>query len=1014
LEHFAFAKKTGARKSLIFVGHYPHYPNEEAVVYFCRRIFPLIRKKIPDVTLKLVGSSPTREVMKLSNIEGIEVVGTVPDVNPYLQEASCFVTPFRRSAGIRGKVLEAFATGTPVVSTTKGACGIRALHGREILIADNPREFAKCVIELLTNDELYKRIASGARKLAEDEYDWNKIAGQLDSFYQTIIQEKSIDTVSEEKLKPQEIESAPIGEVFEQGEAVLPPEKLNTEGLSCADAETKLFDQKASRVALLPEEKIDVLSKSGSLVKNIIKKIDKIIGASLDKMGKDVNRNININPEELHIELTHCCNSKCITCDIWDYHLRNNKAVNDELSLDEIVNLIEKTRSLKEIKTVILSGGEPFLRKDLVDISILISKILPQASLGILTNGLDSENIISKSKEITRIFKTGSFWIGSSLDGLGIAYDQMRGVKGGFERFANTVERFRKELSDIKLSVTFVLTPFNFEELLPCWDFAERHGLDFFAQFGVPKPGRSKAVFEWRENDLRKIEAYIFQIIEKLIAKHSNLEDFSNSLSVTGDKINILTKIYYWAHLVDFQRVKSRFFYRCDAGFKFAMFDPYGNLFLCPLLKEKTIGNIRNINFDELWVSRNASQVRDFIDTGGCSCWLVCTVFPIVDKALTLYGDKIAEDLKEVRPTYSLESISFKDSLNKEPGPELNNEEFRSGKVVLRSLPQGLTLGTNYKCNADCIFCLGGEYRSFSLDLYKKYFEPNVSIMLKNASHVSFCGMGELLLTQDIEEFLDYINMTLAKQNKILTTNGLPLNENIMNRLIKSKYSLQVSLHASNSSLHAHLTGMQGGFERIIEGIQNLALKRKDSQSPYIVLVFLVNTLNIEDLPNFVGLAASLGVDCVQCNYLTIFNPAHLKLSCFFKQKITNEMFDLAREKADKFKIPLVLPPRFSNDKDNYFKSMCSEPWRNIYVDTEGAVLPCCYAGEHFGELKDADILSIWNNKKYQELRAGVVSQDGIGMCKYCLNNNPDNVNLLNSHVSFRPDVQKKIFGGQK
>jgi MoaA/NifB/PqqE/SkfB family radical SAM enzyme len=180
------------------------------------------------------------------------------------------------------------------------------------------------------------------------------------------------------------------------------------------------------------------------------------------------------------------------------------------------------------------------------------------------------------------------------------------------------------------------------------------------------------------------------------------------------------------------------------------------------------------------------------------------------------------------------------------------------------------------------------------------------------------------------------------------------------------------------------------------------------------VLVFLVNTLNIEDLPNFVGLAASLGVDCVQCNYLTIFNPAHLKLSCFFKQKITNEMFDLAREKADKFKIPLVLPPRFSNDKDNYFKSMCSEPWRNIYVDTEGAVLPCCYAGEHFGELKDADILSIWNNKKYQELRAGVVSQDGIGMCKYCLNNNPDNVNLLNSHVSFRPDVQKKIFGGQK
>ena len=1005
LEHFNFSKKTGEKRSLIFVGHYPHYPNEEAVVYFCKRIFPFIKKKMPEVVLKLVGSSPTREVLKLSEIDGVEVVGTVADVNPYLQEASCFVTPFRRSAGIRGKVLEALATGTPVVSTTKGACGIRAIHGREILIADNPREFAKCVIDLLMNDELYKKIAAAARKLAEEEYDWNKIAGQLDSFYQDMMQDggKVIIETGADAVK---------GETCKPGGTKLPQERLSPEGVSCVDTETELLDHKDTQVALLTEDHSD-LNKNGSLIKDIVGRVGKIIEGSLNEMGSGIKRDAGIGPEELHIELTHSCNSKCITCDIWDYHQKNNKSVDDELSLDEIASLIKNTKSLKDIKTVILSGGEPFLRNDLVAISGLVNKVMPQASLGILTNCLDSERVISKSKEIAGIFKAGSFWIGSSLDGLGPAYDQARGVKGGFERFANTLKRFREELPGVKFSVTFVLTPFNFEQLLPCWDFADKHGLDFFAQFGVPKQGRSHEVFTWQENQLNKIESYALRIIEKLVNKYSNLKDFRDSLSVAHDKINIMTKIYYWAHLVSFQRSKTRFSHRCDAGFKFAMFDPYGNLFFCPLLKEKIIGNIRDTGFDELWSSREAGEARNFIDTGKCSCWLVCTVFPIVDKALALYGDKIAGDLEEVKPACAPQPFYFGGSLDKKSGVELNNEEFRSGKVILDSLPQGLTLGTNYKCNADCMFCLGGEYREFSLDLYKKYFEPNLGIMLKNASHVSFCGMGELLLTRDIEDFLEHINMTLAGQNKILTTNGLAVDEKVIQRIIKSKYSLQVSLHASSAPLHAHLTGMKGAFDKILGQIQDLVLKRKDSQSPYIVLIFLANTLNIEDLPNFVGLAASLGVDCVQCNYLTVFNPAHLKLSCFFKQKITNEMFDLARENADKFKIPLVLPPKFSDDKESYFKSACSEPWRNIYVDTEGAVLPCCYSGEHFGELKDADILSIWNNKKYQELRNGLVSKNNNQMCKYCLNNNPCNVNLLDSHVSFRPDVRKKIFEDQ-
>ncbi|PJC47156.1 MAG: hypothetical protein CO035_07175, partial [Candidatus Omnitrophica bacterium CG_4_9_14_0_2_um_filter_42_8] len=158
LGHFRFIEKTGKNKTLIFVGHYPHHPNEEAALYFCKKIFPLVKKAIPEVTLKVVGSDPTENIMKLSKIDGVHVIGTVPDVNPYLADASVFICPFKSSAGIKGKVLEAMATGTPVVCTTRGSYGIDAADKLDMLVADKAGEFAGNIIKLLQDDELYKKI----------------------------------------------------------------------------------------------------------------------------------------------------------------------------------------------------------------------------------------------------------------------------------------------------------------------------------------------------------------------------------------------------------------------------------------------------------------------------------------------------------------------------------------------------------------------------------------------------------------------------------------------------------------------------------------------------------------------------------------------------------------------------------------------------------------------------------------------------------------------------------------
>ena len=954
LEHFKFKEKSGKNKSLIFVGHYPHYPNEEAASYFCKDIFPIIKKAVPEAVLKLVGSGPTENIIKLSKIEGVHVTGTVQDVNPHLQDASIFICPFKSSAGIKGKVLEAMATGTPVVCTTRGSYGIDAVHGLNILIANNPNDFAENVMELLRNEELYKKLARNARTLVDKKYDWNKIAKQLDRVY---------------------------ADITESG-----------------------FEADQGVPDTIAPDKENALSSSDMLcVRDIIEKTDKVIELSLDYRNKDGLEKTGLKPEELHIELTHSCNSRCITCDIWDYHQRNNKSASEELTLDEIKDLVNNSKRLKEIKTVVLSGGEPFLRNDIVDICVFIKEALPQASLGILTNGMKTETILNRTKDILKIFRNNSLWIGSSLDGMGDVYDKIRGVKGGFDNFARTMNRFKKELPDVRLSATFVLTPFNADQLIPCWEFADSHGLDFFAQFGVPKQPRSPETFQWKEGDFISIKNDIARIIQREISKTSDLERFSNSFEKTSDKINLLTKIYYWSHLVDFQKTGKRFAYNCDAAFKFAMFDPYGNMFFCPLLKEKAIGNIREENFDDLWVSDKANKIRDFIKGSKCSCWLVCTVFPIVGESLALHGDKAAMDLfRDNKVRSRIDVIS-----NNISNVELNNAEFKDKRIALQSLPQGITIGANYKCNASCVFCLEGEYKPFSLNLYRNYFEARLNEMIKKTDYISFCGMGEVLLVPGVKNFLEHINTTLPDKNKIFTTNGIALKEGLADIFTASKYSIQISMHASNAKLHEHITGLKGGFDKIVEHIRYIAARRTSKEAPCITLVFLANTMNIEDLPNFIELASFLGVDCVQCNYMTIFKQAHLKLSCFFMQQITNEMFDKAERLAKELNITLRLPPRFA--ADSYFKTRCSDPWKSIYVDTEGAVLPCCYSGEHFGELRNSDILSIWNNPKYQQIRTDLASENAVKMCKFCLNSNPANVNLLNSHVSFRPDVQKLV-----
>jgi MoaA/NifB/PqqE/SkfB family radical SAM enzyme len=167
--------------------------------------------------------------------------------------------------------------------------------------------------------------------------------------------------------------------------------------------------------------------------------------------------------------------------------------------------------------------------------------------------------------------------------------------------------------------------------------------------------------------------------------------------------------------------------------------------------------------------------------------------------------------------------------------------------------------------------------------------------------------------------------------------------------------------------------------------------------------------LNIENLPEFVEFAVSLGIDEILCNYMTIFTQEHLKLSCFFKQETTNAAFEKAEEIARKKNFSIRLPSRFGKNNQPKKANVCSDPWKYFYVENEGSVLPCCYAGSHFGYLDRADFQTIWNGANYRHLRRSLIEGSPHEWCRYCQRHNSENVNDIRSHINFRPGFRDKI-----
>jgi polysaccharide biosynthesis protein PslH len=174
------------QNAICFLGSFQHQPNVEAIEWFCWNVLPKIIGKAPEAHLFILGSDAYR-LERLSCGKNITLVGEVTDVQEWLRKCAVFISPIRSGGGARMKNLEALAAGCPLVTTSLGAEGLAFPAGTAYMIADKPFEFAECVIKLLGDPELRKRMGREGRQLVEEGHDTHVVGKQLNSLLETTL-----------------------------------------------------------------------------------------------------------------------------------------------------------------------------------------------------------------------------------------------------------------------------------------------------------------------------------------------------------------------------------------------------------------------------------------------------------------------------------------------------------------------------------------------------------------------------------------------------------------------------------------------------------------------------------------------------------------------------------------------------------------------------------------------------------------------------------------------------------
>lgn len=321
--------------------------------------------------------------------------------------------------------------------------------------------------------------------------------------------------------------------------------------------------------------------------------LDSLHDYSYKKLGFSLPiRNVNF-------AITYKCNSRCLSCDIWKRYLKNNSLLKKELLTCDLKKIFSQFDNLRSVG---ITGGEPFLRNDLVD----VVKAIKVHSITISTNGIMSGRILKFVQNMIKIDSIRELGISVSIDAIGELNDKIRGTLNSYEKSLNTIrllKELQKKNKKLIIGISNTISKMNINDVLKVYKLAKKLNVAFSTRLA-----QSSSLFYNNvcskifidEKDLHKVRE-IFQFLLK--------EQPSN--------------IFYRYYLKKFLKNPNKQATQCFSGFNSFFLDPYGNIYPCIMLN-KGIGNLKKKSLKELLNSNDAIKIKEYVKQGKCSCWTDC------------------------------------------------------------------------------------------------------------------------------------------------------------------------------------------------------------------------------------------------------------------------------------------------------------------------------------------------------------------------------------------------------
>lgn len=349
-------------------------------------------------------------------------------------------------------------------------------------------------------------------------------------------------------------------------------------------------------------------------------------------------------PINLTLSITNMCNSRCQSCDIWTIYPAEKERLQEELTVDEIEAIFA---SVGEVYFFNISGGEPFLRKDIVDIVRVGCEQLNPTVVHIPTNALSPQRIAALTEEILvgmRRWSPGTkLTLKPSFDGVEEFHDWVRGIPGNYKKLIETLELLRElraEYDHLRVGVGTVISTMNIDHLPDIIAESERFGVDSYIS----------EVAEERE-EMRNVSSGITPSHQQYGAAIQQFRDMTFDRLKEAYGLELLTqgmRHFYYELTRRWLRDRSQVI-PCYAGVSNAHISPYGDLWPCAILAgSKSLGNLKDVDYDfyKLWHSSRADEVRASIKAGECDCPLANQAYAnmlLSPKALFNVGKTVAQ-----------------------------------------------------------------------------------------------------------------------------------------------------------------------------------------------------------------------------------------------------------------------------------------------------------------------------------------------------------------------------------